>query len=71
MVTFVDENRDEFGVEPICETLQVALSTYYDNKKRSLSARGIRDAVMMPILLALFQANYSVYGVRKLWPTEP
>jgi putative transposase len=22
---------------------------------------------MMPVLLALFQANYSVYGVRKLW----
>jgi putative transposase len=47
--------------------LQVAPSTYYDNKKRPLSARAIRDAVMMPILLALFQANYSVYGVRKLW----
>ena len=67
MVQFVDENRDEFGVEPICTTLEVAPSTYYDNKKRPLSARALRDAVMMPILLALFQANYSVYGVRKLW----
>lgn len=67
MVNFIDENRDDFGVEPICETLQVAPSTYYDNKSRPLSARAVRDAVMMPILLALFQANYSVYGVRKLW----
>jgi len=67
MVKFIDENRDDFGVEPICGALQVASSTYYDNKKRILSVRAIRDAVMMPILLALFQANYSVYGVRKLW----
>ncbi|MFV1963523.1 MAG: IS3 family transposase, partial [Acidimicrobiia bacterium] len=67
MAEFIDENRDEFGVEPICTTLEVAPSTYYEFKSRPLSARAIRDAVMMPILLALFQANYSVYGVRKLW----
>jgi putative transposase len=67
VVKFVDENRDEFGVEPICDTLQVAPSTFYDNKKRVPSARAVRDAVMMPILLTLFEANYSVYGVRKLW----
>jgi putative transposase len=66
-VTFVDEHRDEFGVEPVCKTLQVAPSTYYDNKTRPLSARAIRDAMLMPILLALFQANYQVYGARKLW----
>jgi len=67
MTRFIDDNRGDFGVEPICRTLQVAPSTYYDNKSRPLSARAIRDAVLMPILLALFQANYSVYGVRKLW----
>ena len=27
----------------------------------------LRDARMMPVLLALWQANYSVYGARKLW----
>ena len=67
MVEFIDTNRDVFGVEPICTTLQVASSTYYDNKRRPLSARAIRDAVMMPILLALFSANYKVYGAHKLW----
>jgi len=67
MAEFVDANRDEFGVEPICATLQVAPSTYYEFKSRLPSARAMRDAAMMPILLALFQANYSVYGVRKLW----
>ncbi len=67
MVAFIDENRDDFGVEPICRTLQVAPSTYYENKSRIPLARAIRDQLMMPILLALFRANYSVYGVRKLW----
>jgi putative transposase len=67
MTKVIDDNRDDFGVEPICRALQVAPSTYYDNKERPLSARAIRDAVMMPILLVLFQANYSVYGARKLW----
>ncbi|MEE8375214.1 MAG: IS3 family transposase [Acidimicrobiia bacterium] len=66
-VKFVDTNKEEFGVEPICTTLQVATSTYYAAKSRPLSARVLRDAVVMPILLALFQANYSVYGARKLW----
>ncbi len=67
MTKFIDENRDDFGVEPICETLQVASSTYYDNKKRPLSARAIRDAVMMPILLAIWISNRKVYGAHKLW----
>jgi putative transposase len=32
-----------------------------------VSARALREAVLLPLLLALWQANYSVYGVRKLW----
>ena len=64
---FIDANRDDLRVEPICRTLQVAPSTYYAAKNRPVSARAIRDAVMMPILLALWAANYKVYGVRKLW----
>jgi putative transposase len=67
IVDFIDANREEFGVEPICTVLQVAPSTYYSAKKRPPSARAVRDAAMLPILLALFQANYSVYGAHKLW----
>jgi putative transposase len=69
IVGFIDENRDELGVEPICADLQVAPSTYYAAKSRppSPSARARRDAVMIPILLAMWQANYSVYGAHKLW----
>ena len=67
IVEFIDANRDEFGVEPICAALQVAPSTYRSAKRRPMSARAMRDAVMMPVLLALWKANYSVYGARKLW----
>ncbi len=66
-MAFIDDNRDEFGVEPICNTLQVAPSTYYAAKKRLPSARAIRDAVMGPILLTLWTVNRKVYGARKLW----
>ena len=67
IVAFIDENRSELGVEPICDALQVAPSTYYAAKKRAPSARAMRDAVMLPILLRLWKANYSVYGAHKLW----
>jgi putative transposase len=67
IVAFIDDNRAEFGAEPICTTLQVAPSTYYAAKKRTLSARALRDAAMMPVLLALWVANRKVYGAHKLW----
>ena len=67
IVAFIDENRSELGVEPICDALQVAPSTYYAARKRAPSARAMRDVVMLPILVALWKANYSVYGAHKLW----
>lgn len=69
IVAFVDENRDEFGVEFICKLLQVAPSTYYAAKKRQTapSARAVRDLIMMQILFTLWIANRKVYGAHKLW----
>ena len=66
-MSFVDTNRDDFGVEPICTTLQVAPSTYYAAKSRPMSARAIRDAFMGPVLLALWVSNRKLYGAHKLW----
>jgi putative transposase len=69
IVGFVDEHRAEFGVEPICRALQVAPSTYYAAKKRETnpSARAVRDAAMMQVLMTLWVANRKVYGAHKLW----
>ena len=50
------------GVEPICEVLEVAPSTYYSAKSRPLSARAQRDAVLIPALKTMWEKNYSVYG---------
>ena len=55
------------GVERICSTLQVAPSTYYAANGRPASARQQRDAEIAPQLLEIWENNYSVYGVRKLW----
>ena len=69
MASFIDANRQELGVEPICDVLQVAPSTYYAHKRREErpSARARRDAVLVPILVALWIANRKVYGAHKLW----
>jgi putative transposase len=69
IVAFVDEHRAEFGVEFICRQLQLAPSTYYAARRREAapSARALRDAVLMPVLLALWIANRKVYGAHKLW----
>ena len=55
-----------WGVEPICEQLQVAPSTYYDQKSRPPSARTVRDEELGSQLKDLWKKNYSVYGRRKL-----
>ena len=67
MVDYIDQHRQEFGVESICNELPIAPSTYHAFKQRQPSARARRDAVMLPIVMALFVANYRVYGARKLW----
>jgi putative transposase len=51
MVTFIDQHRDAYGVEPICVELPIAPSMYYEHKAREvnpqrLPARHIRDAAL-------------------------
>jgi putative transposase len=66
-VAFIDANRAEFGVEPICAVLQIAPSTFWSAKSRPPSARSLSDTALKVVLLALWTANYEVYGARKLW----
>ena len=67
MVDFIDAHRGEFGGEPICAELPIAPSTYYDARSRPPSARARRHAAMTAALVGLWEANYRVYGARKLW----
>ena len=70
MVAFIDTCREDFGVEPICAQLPIDPSSYYDAKSRPVSARARRHAAMTVVLVALWAANYRVYGARKLWLAE-
>ena len=72
MIAFIDEHRSVFGVEPICRLLQIAPSTYYahvtqrdDPTKASVRSR--RDAELSAEIRRVFQANFEVYGARKIW----
>ena len=67
MTKYIDAHRDRFGVEPICQTLAVAPSTYYAAKVRPPSARAIKDAELKPGIARVHAGNFGVYGVRKVW----
>lgn len=67
MTTFVDEHKERFGVEPICQHLPIAPSTYYDVKARPASARSVRDEKLKAEIRRVHAANFGVYGARKVW----
>jgi putative transposase len=67
MTTFIDEQRVTFGVEPICQTLEIAPSSYYAARVRPPSARSVRDQELKADIGRLHRGNYAVYGARKLW----
>ena len=72
MAAFIDEHRETYGVEPICEVLPIAPSTYYEQKAREADpgrrpARAKRDAVLVAEIDRIWRENFEVYGVRKMW----
>lgn len=67
MTAYIDAHRESFGVEPICEALQVAPSTYYAARRRPTCARRRRDEELKVEIRRVFDANYGVYGARKVW----
>ena len=72
MVSFVDEHRDEYGVESICRQLPIAPSTYYEHKARTadperLPLRSQRDMALKPEIRRVWDKNFQVYGAEKVW----
>jgi putative transposase len=67
VIRYIDGHRKRFGVEPICEVLQVAPSTYYSAKKRPPCRRRISDEKLKVEIRRVFDDNYAVYGARKVW----
>jgi putative transposase len=71
-VSYIDEHKHLFGVEPICQALTqfgwpIASSTYRAVCRRQPSVRSRRDAVLAGQIRRVHAANYGVYGARKVW----
>lgn len=71
MTGFIDEHRGEYGVESICRVLPIAPPTYHERvaQRRDpsrLSPRAQCDEAMKPEVRPVFDANFKVYGVRKV-----
>lgn len=72
MIAFIDGNKGERGIEPICKVLPVAPSTDHEHVARRREpekrpARQKRDDTLKPEIARVFNGNYQVYGVRKVW----
>lgn len=72
MVRFIDEHRSQYGVEPICDVLPIAPSTYYEMKARERDperrpARAKLDDRLRSEIRRVHAENLGVYGVRKVW----
>ncbi len=67
MSAFVDEQRGRFGVEPICQALDVSASAYYERRRGRRSARQVEDERLLERIRELHAANYDAYGYRKVW----
>src|SRR5260221_2932931 len=72
MVTFIDHHRTTYGVEPICDVLPIAPSTYFRHKAEQRdparrSARAQSDDRLREIIRRIWTENQQVYGPRKVW----
>jgi putative transposase len=72
MVSFIDEQRECYGVEPICKVLPIAPSTYYEQRARQrdptrLPARVRRDLKLSPEIERVWNENRRIYGAEKIW----
>ena len=73
MIRFIDEHRDQFGVEFLCRVLRDAVSGFLTSRgcatrprTRVPSARQLKDELLVPEIQRLHEENYGVYGVRKM-----
>jgi transposase InsO family protein len=72
MIAFIDREREEYGVEPICRVLPIAPSVYYEQKAREddylrVPPRLRYDDVLRQEIHRIWKDNYEVYGARKVW----
>jgi putative transposase len=64
---YVLEHRERFGVEPICRTLGVSASAYYQRATGERSARQLEDERLLERIRETHKKNYEAYGYRRTW----
>jgi putative transposase len=64
---FIAEHRERFGVEPICRTLEVSVSAYYERRTGRRSPRTIEDERLLARIREVHERNYCAYGYRRMW----
>jgi putative transposase len=72
MVRFIDDHRATYGVESICAVMPIAPSTYFRcgaqrQDPTTRSARAQRDDDLRVEIQRVYDANFQVYGPRKVW----
>jgi putative transposase len=55
---YIEEHRERFGVEPICSTLGVSASAYYQRASGVRSAREVEDERLLERIREMHEANY-------------
>lgn len=67
MSAFIDEERGRFGVEPICQALDVSASAYYQHRSGKRSQRAVEDERLLGLIRQIHERNYCAYGSWRMW----
>ncbi len=67
MIAFIDRQRGRFGVEPICRTLDVSASAYYERATGRRCRRQLEDERLLGQIRELHKKNFEAYGSRRMW----
>ncbi|OFS24058.1 transposase [Corynebacterium sp. HMSC04H06] len=73
MISYIDEYKEQFGVEAICRVLKQADRGFITSRgyrkatTRAPSARVLSDSLLIPEIQRVHAENFSVYGIRKIW----
>ena len=72
MIAFIEEHREDLGVEPVCKVLPIAQSTFYAHVAIArnpdlASDRTKRDVGLSLEIKRVWEENNEVYGIRKVW----
>jgi hypothetical protein len=62
VTAFIDQHRGRLGVEPICRTLDVSASAYYQRNTGRRSPRAVEDERLTAAIRRVHRENYDATG---------